>query len=209
MDADEDYKKFNKLNNEVEKLKKPISAQGLKHFGVMDQLIESRNDFTKQLIDETPNYLTYLSKNYKSYFKETYKQFVNYVFEEKEQQFYTIPKLGYISSLKIKTQYDYLNKMVLCVKLPDLIFKEKYKNIILKNICDNLDIDYDISKLSDETILFLLQTKIKEKYFEYSLDTILLKTIIDNIDDFTFNVNFNSDENLIMLFAKFLLSNYK
>lgn len=209
MDADEKYKKFNKLNNEVEKLKKPISAQGLKHFGVIDQLIESRNDFTKQLIDETPNYLTYLSKDYKSYFKETYKQFVNYVFEEKEQQFYTIPKLGYISSLKIKTQYDYLNKMVLCVKLPDLVFKEKYKNVILKNICDNLDIDYDISKLSDETILFLLQTKIKEKYFEYSLDTFLLKAIIDNIDDFTFNVNFNNDENLIMLFAKFLLSNYK
>ena len=74
MDADEDYKKFNKLNNEVEKLKKPISAQGLKHFGVIDQLIESRNDFTKQLIDETPNYLTYLSKDYKSYFKETYNR---------------------------------------------------------------------------------------------------------------------------------------
>lgn len=209
MDVDEKYKKFNKLNNEVEKLKKPISAQGLKHFGVIDQLIESRNDFTKQLIDETPNYLTYLSKDYKSYFKETYKQFVNYVFEEKEQQFYTIPKLGYTSSLKIKTQYDYLNKMVLCIKLPELVFKEKYKDIIIKNICDNLDIDNDISTLSDETILFLLQTKIKEKYFEYSLDTFLLKTIIDNIDDFTFNVNFNSDENLIMLFAKFLLSNYK
>lgn len=209
MDVDEKYKKFNKLNNEVEKLKKPISAQGLKHFGVIDQLIESRNDFTKQLIDETPNYLTYLSKNYKSYFKETYKQFVNYVFEEKEQQFYTIPKLGYTSSLKIKTQYDYLNKMVLCIKLPELVFKEKYKDIIIKNICDNLDIDNDISTLSDETILFLLQTKIKEKYFEYSLDTNLLKTIIDNIDDFTFNINFNSEENLIILFAKFLLSNYK
>lgn len=209
MDVDEKYKKFNTMNKEVEKLNKPINAQGLKHFGVIDQLIESRNDFTKQLIDETPNYLTYLSKNYKSYFKETYKQFVNYVFEEKEQQFYTIPKLGYTSSLKIKTQYDYLNKMVLCIKLPELVFKEKYRNIIIKNICDNLDIDNDISTLSDETILFLLQTKIKEKYFEYSLDVILLKTLIDNIDDFIFNVNFNNDENLIILFAKFLLSNYK
>lgn len=209
MDVDEKYKKFNKLNNDVEKLDKPISASGLKHFGVIEQLIESRKDFTKELIDETPNYLTYLSKNYKSYFKETYKRFVNYVFEEKEQQFYTIPKLGFISSLNIKTQYDYLNKMVLCLKLPELTIKENYKTTIIKNICDNLDIEVDLSTLSDETLLYILKNRIKEKYYEYILDIVILKTIIDNIDNYNFNTNFNYEENMIILFSKFILSNSK
>lgn len=210
IDPETVNKKFTKLNNEVEKLDKPISTVALKHFGVIDQLIESRNDFTKELIDETPNFQTYLNKNYKSYFVPTYKKFVNYAFEEKEQQFYTVPKFGNISTLKILSQFDYLNKMTLCLKLPVLKLKKKYIPKIIQNIYNNLNISFDISEfnnITNEALLFNIKKKLQRKKLENQKNLIILNSILSVIENYSLNKDFDTRENFIILLSNFILSN--
>lgn len=201
--------KFNKINNEVEQLQKPISSQALSHFGVIEQLEASRNDFTKELLKDSNYKLTYLNKDYKSYFLPTYKKHSKFAIEEKEQQFKNKPAFGNISTLEIKKDFDYLNKMVLCFSLPSLQIKDKFKIQILNSIIESLGIDYKIYNLTDnkESSLNRLNNKIKIKYAEINNNLDILNKLYDNLKYLKVHSLFNHKENLIIFLLLFILNN--
>lgn len=201
--------KFRNLNNEVERLQKPISSQALSHFGVIEQLEASRDDFTKELLKDSKYKLTYLNKEYKSYFLPTYKKHVKFAIEEKEQYFKNKPVFGNISTLEIKKDFDYLNKMVLCFSLPTLKIKDKFKIQILNSIIEGLGIDYKINSLKDnkESILNRLNNKIKIKYAEMKNNLDILNKLYGNLKYLKVHSLFNHKENLIIFLMLFILNN--
>lgn len=202
--------KFNKLNNEVEKLQKPISSQALSHFGVIEQLEASRDDFTKELLKDSKYKLTYLNKDYKSYFLPIYKTHIKFAIEEKEQHFKNKPAFGSISTLEIKKDYDYLNKMVLCFSLPLLQIKDKYKIQILNNVIKSLDINYKINNITGkdkESLLNQLNNKIKYKYAELKNNLEILNKILIDLKYLNIHNNFNHYENMLLFLLLFILNN--
>lgn len=205
-------KKFLSINKEVEKLQKPISTQALKHFGVIDQLINSRNEFTKELLKDSKekNLLTYLNDDYKSYFLPTYKRCANFAFEEKEQHFKNKPEFGNVETLEIMKNYDYLNKMVLCIQLPDLTVKEKYKTEIINTIFKDLGIDYSIDDLTyynKKIICQQINLKLKIQYNEMINKLNLLNQLLKSLSSFNIHINLNHSENFILFLLWFVLNN--
>lgn len=204
--------KFLSINEDVENLQKPISTQALKHFGVMDQLINSRNDFINELIHDTKEkkLLTYLNDDYKSYFLPTYKRCVNFALEEKEQYFKNKPEFGNVETLEIMKNYDYLNKMVLCIQLPDLTIKEKYKteiiNIILKDLGINYIID-DLTYYNKKIICQQINLKLKIKYYEMTNKLKLLNQFSIFLKSFSVHNDLNNSENFVLFLLWFVLNN--
>lgn len=204
-------KQLQKQNNNYLNQNKPISPEGLKHFGVLTQMQLSANNFTMQPINDNKDITqTYLSNNFKSYFIPEYKQYINFALEDKEEHFINHLNFGEIGQLRISTDYDYLNKMILCFQLPKLELKDEYLIDLLNSMFNDLNFDIQINKINEDNLNMLFPQiiqRLKYKYAEIQQQQKLINSLFDECQNFKINNELSGFENLIFQLLCFLSSN--
>ena len=171
----------------------------------------SANNFTMQPINDNKDITqTYLSNNFKSYFIPEYKQYINFALEDKEEHFINHLNFGEIGQLRISTDYDYLNKMILCFQLPKLELKDEYLIDLLNSMFNDLNFDIQINKINEDNLnmLFLqIIQRLKYKYAEIQQQQIIINSLFNECQNFKINNELSGFENLIFQLLCFLSSN--
>lgn len=204
-------KQLKKQNRKFINQAKSISPEGLKHFGVLTQMQLSANNFTMQPIEDNKEITqTYLSQNFKSYFSPVYKQHINFAIEDKEEHFINHLDFGEIGQLKINSDFDYLNKMILCFQLPKLELRDDYLIDLLNSMFQDLDIDISLNKITKENLNILFPQiirKIKYKNIEILNEQKIIDILLSDYQKFIINKELSNTENLIFQLLVFISAN--
>lgn len=204
-------KQLKKQNREFINQSKPISPEGLKHFGVLTQMQLSANNFTMQPLDDNKEITqTYLSQNFKSYFSPVYKHHINFAIEDKEEHFINHLDFGETGQLKINSDFDYLNKMILCFQLPKLEIRDEYLIELLNSMFQELDIDISLNKITRENLNILfpqIVRKIKYKNIELLNVQKIIDVLLSDYQKFIVNKELSNTENLIFQLLVFISAN--
>ena len=192
-------------------MNKVYQNEGKISLGSLAQLFANRDyNYTNQDIHSlTKIKNSYLADENFTYFKSTYRRYLDFYKVEKNEYFCTKIDFDFMSKFIFNTDYDYLNKMVLCIKLPTLELKDNYIISFLNQLCDELNLNINISKVDDEltqTILPQLYLNVKIKNEELEKEKSIIEYLFNHNDEYIFYDNYNSYENIIINIANFIKS---
>jgi hypothetical protein len=193
------------------KMNKIYQNEGKISLGSLAQLFANRQyNYTNQdIISLTKIKNSYLSDEHFTYFQSTYRRYLDFYKIEKNEYFCTKIDFDFISKFIFNTDYDYLNKMVMCIKLPVLKLKDNYIIYFLNQLLDDLNLNIQVSKVDDEltqTLLPQIYLKVEIKYKELENEKKIIEYLFNNHDNYKFYDNYSNYENILINIANFLKS---